>query len=215
MTTKSLLLRTAAAAILTAGLVFLCVRFVDRPLASFVHEHSPVGPELWRWAPTLSDRLKYLLPAAIVCVVVWRILKKGGRLQAVFLAIAADLVVVTVLKNGLKWAFGRYWPEAWHPGDPSWIATGAYGFHPFHGGSGCASFPSGHAAVVFSVAAILWLCHPRGRWLYAAVCGGLCVALVGLNYHFLGDVLAGAVLGWITGVYTARLFHLNAPGGPP
>ena len=133
------------------------------PLATFVHEHVAVGRDLWQLGPRLSDRLKYFVPLAIVLVVAWRIWQKGGRLQAVLLAIAADLIVVTVLKDGLKWAFGRYWPETWtRDGNPSWIADGAYGFHPFHGGgSAYDAFPSGHAAVVFSVAAILWLSPSR------------------------------------------------------
>ena len=55
---------------------------------------------------------------------------------------------------------------------------------------------------------ILWLSRPRWRWLYAAVGGLVCVALVGLNYHFVGDVIAGAVLGSVTGFYATRLFRL-------
>lgn len=215
MTTRSLLLRTVAALTLTAGLSLLCVLFVDRPAASFLHEYSAVGSDLWQLGPRWSDRLKYFSALAIFFVVVWRVWKKGGRVQAVLLAMAANLIVVTALKDGLKWAFGRYWPETWTHGNPSWIAHGAYGFHPFHGGIAYASFPSGHAAVVFSVAAILWIGCPRGRWCYAAVCGALCIALAGMNYHFVSDVLGGAAIGWITGVYMARLFRLDQPRTPP
>ena len=35
------------------------------------------------------------------------------------------------------------------------------------------------------------------------------MALVGLNYHFVGDVVAGAMLGSVTGVYTTRAFRLR------
>ena len=66
------------------------------------------------------------------------------------------------------------------------------------------SFPSGHAAVVFSVAAILWFSYPRWRWCYALACAAMSVALVALNYHFVGDVVGGAALGSITGLWVRR-----------
>jgi membrane-associated phospholipid phosphatase len=39
----------------------------------------------------------------------------------------------------------------------------------------------------------------------------VCVALVAMNYHFVSDVIAGALLGSITGLYMARLFRLADP----
>ena len=61
---------------------------------------------------------------------------------------------------------------------------------------------------------ILWLSRLKWRWLYAVVGGLMCLALVGLNYHFVGDVIAGAMLGSVTGVCTTRFFHLRpATGG--
>ena len=104
------------------------------------------------------------------------------------------------------------WPDLARDLDrnnPSLIADGVYGFHPFHFGKAYQSFPSGHAAAAFAVISILWLSRPRWRWLYAAVGGFVCVALVGLNYHFVGDVIAGAMLGSVTGVYATRLFGLR------
>ena len=32
-----------------------------------------------------------------------------------------------------------------------------------------------------------------------------------LNFHFVGDVIAGAMLGSVTGVYATRLFGLDLP----
>jgi membrane-associated phospholipid phosphatase len=113
------------------------------------------------------------------------------------------------VKQALKWTCGRYWPETWCGDNPSLIGNGDYGFHPFHIGRAYDSFPSGHAALVFALMAVLWFAYPRSRWLYGAVCTGLGVALVGMNYHFVSDVVAGAVLGGITGVYAARWFGLE------
>jgi membrane-associated phospholipid phosphatase len=146
----------------------------------------------------------------IVAVVLWRLCKPGGRFQTVLLAISVNLVVTVAIKQLLKWTCGRYWPAPWLHGNPSLIGSGDYGFHPFHEGPFYDSFPSGHAAVICSVLSILWLCYPRGRWLWAAVGMILCGALVGMNYHFVGDVIAGVLLGSITGVYATRLFRLDA-----
>jgi membrane-associated phospholipid phosphatase len=127
------------------------------------------------------------------------------------LAISANLVVTNLLKQLLKWSFGRYWPETWHYNNPSLIGNGAYGFQPFHHGAAYESFPSGHAAVIFSALSILWLSYPRWRWLYAIIGGALCVALVGMNYHFVGDVIAGVMLGSTTGICMTHLFRLHRP----
>ena len=82
-------------------------------------------------------------------------------------------------------------------------------FHPFYFGKTYHSFPSGHAAATFAVISILWLSRPRWRWLYAIAGGMVCVALVGLNFHFVGDVIAGAMLGSVTGAYATRMFRLR------
>ena len=77
---------------------------------------------------------------------------------------AANVIVTYVLKDFFKWACGRYWPITWQGSKPSLIATGDYGFNPFHVGPAFTAFPSGHAALVFSIISILWLCYPRWRW---------------------------------------------------
>jgi membrane-associated phospholipid phosphatase len=89
------------------------------------------------------------------------------------------------------------------------IADGVYGFHPFHFGKAYQSFPSGHAAATLAVLSILWLSRPRWRGLCATAGGIVCIALVGLNLHFVGDVIAGAMLGSVTGVYATRIFSLR------
>ena len=160
---------------------------------------TTVLPESFQpWPPLLSDWLETTAGMAIVGVVVWWIWSPGSKLQRLLVVIAANLVVTVGIKSLLKGTFGRTWPESWLGENPSLIANGVYGFHLFHFGRAYASFPSGHAAATFAVVSILWLSRPRFRWLYALVAAGMCLALVGLNYHFVSDVLAGAVLGSLT-----------------
>jgi membrane-associated phospholipid phosphatase len=201
--------RPVIALILGGITVVVCYFFVDRQVACFVHDHRFYPYALLRWPPLLSDWLSYAAIVGIIAVVAWRLLRPGGPHQKLLLAMAANLVATVAIKNVLKGAFGRTWPETSIRNNPSLIAHGAYGFHPFHFGSAYQSFPSGHAAATFAVVSILWLCRPRWRWLCAAVSGAVCVALVGLNYHFVGDVIAGAMLGSLTGLYATRLFRLQ------
>src|SRR5262249_11783251 len=86
----------------------------------------------------------------------------------------------------------------------------AYGFHPFHGGSAYASFPSGTTARTLAVAAIVWIAYPRWRW--ACGLGSVAVAagLLGMGYHFVGGGIAGGFFGGIVGTGTA---HFSGFGG--
>ena len=201
--------RSLVALILGGIAVIVCYFFVDRPVAWFVHNHRFYTDDFLLWPPLVSDWATYLAILGIIAVVVWRLWRPGGQLQTLLVAIAANLVVTAGIKNVLKWTFGRTWPETWTNNNPSLIADGVYGFHPFHFGKAYQSFPSGHAAATFAVISILWLSRPRWRWLYAIVGGIICVALVGFNFHFVGDVIAGGMLGSVTGVYATRMFSLR------
>jgi membrane-associated phospholipid phosphatase len=117
-------------------------------------------------------------------------------------------MVAIAFEYYLKFLFGRYWPETWIEDNPSLIGSDAYGFHPFHFGEAYGSFPSGHTARTFAVLSVVWLAYPALRWPCIAVCGAVVVGLVGMNYHFVGDTVGGACLGWLTGAYSAGLSGL-------
>jgi membrane-associated phospholipid phosphatase len=215
-TARRLVANTGIALLVGMVLVGICHLFVDRPTAWFVHDHRCWSADFWRWPPLVSEWLKNAAILTVMPLVLWWAWKPGGRLQTTLLAIGATCIVTGVLKQVLKCAAGRYWPESWTHHNPSLIGSGAYGFHPFHCGPAYESFPSGHAAVTCAVMAVLWVSYPRWRWLCAFYGAFLCVSLVGMNYHFVSDVIAGAMLGSITGVYTARLAGLgNAVSAVP
>jgi membrane-associated phospholipid phosphatase len=131
---------------------------------------------------------------------------------------AASLAVATAIKDQLKFAFGRTWPETWVRNNPSFIRDGVFGFEPFHGGPGYAAFPSGHTAAVCAVLSVLWICYPRFRVLYAFCMTAVAIALVAADFHFLGDVIAGGFLGISTGWLTVAIWEVGARhvrGGAP
>ena len=65
----------------------------------------------------------------------------GRPLQTLLVAIAANLVATAIIKDLLKRAFGRTWPETWLGDNRSLIADNVYGFYPFHFGGTYQSFP--------------------------------------------------------------------------
>jgi membrane-associated phospholipid phosphatase len=209
MRTRAIRIRTVIALVVGIALTVVCYFFVDRPVAWFVHDHRFYPREMLQWPPLFSEWLKIVALVAMILVIPWCAWKPGGRFQTVLLAISVNLVVTAVIKKLLKWGCGRNWPESWEAGKPSLIGSGAYGFHPFHHGDAYQSFPSGHAAMVCSVLAILWLSYPRWRGWYAVAGGAVCVGLVAMNYHFVSDVIAGAMLGSITGVCMGHVFRIR------
>jgi membrane-associated phospholipid phosphatase len=117
------------------------------------------------------------------------------------------LIVAEAVKSQLKFVFGRTWPETWVRNNPSFIHDGVYGFNFFHGGTGYASFPSGHTAVTCGVISVLWILYPKFRPFYAAVVLAVAVGLIGADYHFLSDVLAGGFVGTSVGWMTVVLWQ--------
>ena len=187
--------RLLGAALACLALTGLAVAFVDLPAATWSHAHLR-GIAIFPWLTHLVDPL---VPAAVLALAVAAAGVASGRPLApwlrVLVACGLSLVIAVVVKDQLKFACGRLWPETWTHGNPSWVANGAHGFFPFHGGEGWESFPSGHMTRITAAMAVLWLRVPRGRWLWGAGVGLVAAGLFGANYHFIGDMIAGMGIG--------------------
>jgi membrane-associated phospholipid phosphatase len=194
---------------LTAAAVVLSYFWLDRPIASFVHEHLRDFDvfALLTYVPAISVPLAVLAFAAVALRALSR--RALTRLQTVIVISGASLAVSEAVKVQLKFAFGRTWPETWVRDNPSFIRDGVYGFNPFHGGPGFAAFPSGHMSAVCAVMSVFWICYPRYRVLYALAMAVVGIGLTGADLHFVGDVIAGAFLGIWTGWLTVVLWELG------
>ncbi|MBI3611295.1 MAG: phosphatase PAP2 family protein [Nitrospirae bacterium] len=71
--------------------------------------------------------------------------------------------------------------------------------------SGHNSFPSGHAISAFAMAAVLSSYYPAGRWIWYSTAVLVAFSRVYIDAHFTSDVLAGAVLGMLIGLWASRL----------
>ena len=130
------------------------------------------------------------LPASglFLCWAALQKLRGVTRLHPLWLRLSLATLAATAAKDELKWLFGRPWPG-------SWLKYGLYGFHPLTDSPLYGGFPSGHTAYISAPLGVLWVLRPRWRPLCAAVILAAMAGLVGADYHFLSDVLAGLLIG--------------------
>ena len=200
-------LRSVLAGLSCVLLVGLSIAFVDRPLATWLHE-SLHGDRVFVWLsqivdPVLPGSALGLLIAAVAAMSGWR----PGRLGRTLIAACMAALLAYAIKDQAKYAFGRLWPETWVDNNPSWIGGGAYGFSPFHGGAGWSSFPSGHMTGIAALMSVIWQRAPKWRWLSVLLIVAVAVGLLGADYHFLGDLIAGTYLGVACAVGVLAALH--------
>jgi membrane-associated phospholipid phosphatase len=183
--------------------------FVDRPVAFFVHDHRFARVEEFRWLTEPPPLVQSWSPLVLVVLAVRRAFGPWRRWQTALFLACVSVIVADQFRQSLGDLCGRYWPETWHDNNPSLIGTGAYGFHPFQVGDDVGSFPSGHAARIAAFFCVLWLALPRGRWLYAILAVPMLFALVAMDYHFVGDVIAGSTIGAIIAAWAAQLSPMS------
>jgi len=116
-----------------------------------------------------------------------------------------SLIFVTVASAGLvndmlKIVFGRARPLLWVSGDMS-------GFDFFRYGAKFASFPSGHTATSVAAAIVFSDLFPRGRFVFATFAILIAASRIILDAHYVSDVIAGAVVGWIVARFILNRAH--------
>ncbi len=186
-------------------LVPLTVLLLDRPVSSWAAASTrgiAIIVALTRISEVLLTLSAVVLAAAGVA---WLLGWRPGRVGRAVVVACLAAFVSWALKEQLKYAFGRTWPETWTNNNPSWIKDGVFGFFPFHGGTGWSSFPSGHTTIIAAAMMVLACAYPRLRPLWALPVFLVAIGLIGANYHFLGDIVAGAYLGAACGATMAAL----------
>jgi membrane-associated phospholipid phosphatase len=192
---------------LTIVLVVISYEWLDQPIAYFAHADFH-GITAFPLMTRIPEWLSSLCVAALVIIGLRALMGRPlSRLETVVLLSGISLAVAATIKDQLKMLFGRTWPETWINNNPSLISDGVYGFNPFHGGIGYASFPSGHTTAVCAVVSVYWICYPQFRALYVAVVAAVVIGLLGADFHFLGDIIAGGFLGASTGWMTVLFWE--------
>lgn len=178
------------------------VLWVDHPLARVLADFS--GARLLLRNPHVHFPLFVVLACGgIGAGLGYRLL--GLRLprpvEAAMFAGAAILIAMVLTEDVLKPIFSR-------PQPITYLLHGSSGFHWFHWNYSRNSFPSGHATEASALFGVGWAYYPRLRWVFVALFTLLALALMLGQWHFLGDILAGALVG--SGV-AALTLHFGKP----
>jgi membrane-associated phospholipid phosphatase len=218
---RKTLFEIIAVAATCAILVGVSVVLIDRPVATWVHAHLGDGRFGWfnatyhgylvRLGPfsLMAAPAEALAPLAVLTFSILAIAAAAGWRPGIrgriVLSLCVSIFAAAEINGVAKIVFGRPWAESWQGDNPSWIRDGVFGFFPFHGGVGWASFPSGHTTVVVTPATILWVVWPELRIAVATLIALVVTGLIGSNYHFVSDTIGGLYLGAAIGIATAAL----------
>ena len=69
---------------------------------------------------------------------------------------------------------------------------------------GLDTFPSGHSAASFAVAAVLARHFPKGAWIFYGAAGFVAFSRIVRGSHFPSDALTGSLIGFLVGYILAR-----------
>ncbi|HVV67873.1 MAG TPA: phosphatase PAP2 family protein [Gammaproteobacteria bacterium] len=188
-------------------LIILCYLFIDKPVAFWVNAHHLQQYHWLKLLTHLDDVLGGIVFLIYLVLWVGLLLNINSRHDKLLLVIANCYVITAFLVTILKFVFARYWPATWANNNPSLLQNGTYAFNWFHWGIAYSAFPSGHAARVMAAMMAFYLVYRRWRWLAGLVVILTAVSLVSVNYHFVSDVIAGILLGYIVATTTYHLIH--------
>jgi membrane-associated phospholipid phosphatase len=201
-----------AAMVACLVLVVACIAFVDRPVADYAHTVLRVNERYYKVMTQIVDPI----PVYAGLVTGWYAIAAlfGGRpgpRGMIALRIAIAILVAIALKEQLKVLFGRTWPETWTNNNLSYIKHGVYGFFPMKAlmsdgaGRGYHSFPSGHMTAISVATVSLGLNFPRLMILAPVGMTIVAIGMIGANYHWVSDLIAGAFLGTAVALAAHRL----------
>jgi len=144
-----------------------------------------------------ADYFQYILGAILIALFIW----KKNRLMVISVAISVFLsrLVITEI---IKIIFHRSRPYLVLDTAKKLIAENA----------DFKSFPSGHAAIFFAIAMAVYFYNKKlGIWFFVvAILMGIARIFVGV--HWPSDILGGAVIGIVSGVFV-RIIYLKTRVG--
>lgn len=204
--------------VFAVGAIFVtfCYYWIDRPIAFWVHAHQTHFVTRGEFNQIVSIPNPAILVASVLFFLLGfsqLTVQPFKHLERVALVSSISLLVGETIKDVLKWVFGRPSPDIWAMSNSSAVGSLEYQFHWFHGVEPFNSFPSGHMTAATAVVAILWIHYPQFRPIYAVCCAIVAAGLIALNFHFLGDVIAGALLGATVGLLVSHTLLQDKTGG--
>ncbi len=192
--------------VLVLLLTIASIKYLDKEIAINVMLFLKYIHPLHKVTENIPDFLPYLVAAGTIimwALYFYRLHKNLIDVKTKFLQVAATaLPSAYFIKTFLKFIFGRTDPRIWLTANKPLVF---HWFDKIESGS----FPSGHMTVFAAFGTAILFYFPQYRKYVLALLIVLGAALIGTDYHFLSDVIAGAYLGYIT-TFLIRLLYRKA-----
>lgn len=191
-----------------AALLVILMLLVDRPLSQALREAEPGVRAVFVFFSDWGNSKWYVWPLGLATIVCWLQRKSHperrratayGWAAGAFLYLFTAVAFSGIVTNLFKMLFGRARPKLLYRDD-------LYGFFPPGLEGSLQSFPSGHANTAFALAVAVALLWPRARVWLLALAVLMASARVGVNKHYLSDILAGAVVATATTFWLRQQF---------
>ncbi len=187
--TKYILLLIVAAAAVAFSMFFL-----DKPIANYLktNDYPHKLPSVAKKAIVFFDSYDQVVPMTLLIITAaisagtekWKL--TGKLLLAMILAgIPVWMGKITIARQRPKWNNGNSWLETF---------TGLF---PGIANMKMQSMPSGDAALAFAVSVILANAFPKHKYIFYILAIGSASGRVMLRYHYLSDVIVGALIGYL------------------
>ncbi len=192
--------------IITLIITIVSIRYLDAGIAQKVMHFLLSFRALHKVTRNVPDFLPHLV--ALGTLLMWilyfyRSYKKKNDIETQFLRLAATaLPFAYLLKSFFKYMFGRTNPRSWL------LKKEPLEFHWFNQ-MWSGSFPSGHMTVFAAFGAAIIFYYPQYSRLVIIFLILLGIALIGTDYHFLSDVIAGTYLGIVITYSIQHIYEKN------
>lgn len=187
------------------SLLALSYYFIDRQLVWFLAKHHSRDFGVLK---SLANDIPAAIGAFVFFFYIYFAIKLTNNALNTFdkkiIVMCNTIVAAEFIKDVLKGIFGRYATGTFICNNQSLINNDAYGFEWFAKGTAFSSFPSGHTTLIFSFAVSMSLLFPKQRWLWCMLPILVVIGQLGMYYHFVSDILAGAALGSIVAICNYR-----------
>ncbi len=186
------------------GLSILSILFIDKPLAIFIHNH---GFDQLMYFRFITENLSIIYEITAILLILISSFEKHLLSKLGFTVYCILIILVTAsIKTKFKIYLGREWVKTWSKAPISLINDNIYGFYGRHPNNWQGSYPSGHTSLVSVISFILLIIYPKYKYIWISLILVIIAALIILDFHFLGDCLAGIALGGIMSYYLIGIY---------
>lgn len=178
--------------------------FFDKPIANSLHNiaHNGYTYDFFQIITLLgSPKLSFAFTLVSFVFAIFVLFRQPqNRLANHLLVMALAMVAAIFLETTLKYLLGRYRPELL-------FQQGLYGFHFLSHQFLFNSTPSGHATRFFVFVTGLSLWWRKLTPLFVTLGLMLCVSRLILEFHYLSDVIFGALLGSFATLWISKIYY--------